>query len=228
MNILVIDASTEIEMTAVFSDGIVSESIKKVNNSHSVTLFESISSSLSGAGIRVRDVGLIGVGTGPGSFTGIRIAVSAARMMAQVLNVPLVGIKTHLFFAHSVPAQQDDYILVAFDAKKERVFGALYKKNLSGIEEIVQPGDYPIRHLSGKTCGGKTVSTGDGAFKYREILNSDLKSHSHIENFLPDGKTACCIVKTVYESSPEDFNDFGNTVPFYARKSDAEVLKNRL
>ncbi len=57
-------------------------------------LFPMLEEMLAGAGLRWPDVGRIGVGTGPGNFTGLRIAVAAARGLALGLGVPAVGVPT--------------------------------------------------------------------------------------------------------------------------------------
>ena len=109
--------------------GTAAETSIVVNTSHSVTLLDTINRCLDTLGLAPGDLNCLGVGVGPGSFTGIRIAVTTARMLAQVLGIPLVGIQTHLLYAVSVRGGRGDNIMIAFDAKKGRVFGALYRKS---------------------------------------------------------------------------------------------------
>ncbi len=99
-----------------------------------MTLFDNIDAALAGAGISATDLQLIGVGIGPGSFTGIRIAVSTARMLAQVLSIPLAGLSSPLIYAASMEALPGEYLMTAFDAKKGRVFGALYRRDGRCVE----------------------------------------------------------------------------------------------
>ena len=95
LNILVIDTSTDIELISLSVNDTIYQFCDNAGMSHSVTMFQNLSSILSQASIGINDIDLIGTGIGPGSFTGIRIAVSAARMFAQILKVPLVGLKSH-------------------------------------------------------------------------------------------------------------------------------------
>lgn len=225
MNKLFIDTSNEIELVSAVSGGKVYETAEIVKKSHSVTLFNNIKAVLENAGLVIGNIHLIGVGIGPGSFTGIRIAVSTARMIAQLLDIPLVGIKTQLIYASSVSALEGENILVAFDAKKQRVFGALYRRGKSPGEcqEIVPPGDYSMDHLVNKAEKDyRTHLVGNGSFKYMSIVKDKLKDSLISEDFLPSARAAFEIIEKEHRKNPDFYSRITNTVPFYARKSDAE------
>ena len=147
MNILVIDTSTGLEFLTVSANGKIFQFCEDAGQSHSVTMFQNISDLLAQASIGIRDIGLLGVGTGPGSFTGIRIAVSTARMFSQILGIPIVGIKSQEIFAASAVSYPDKTVLVAFDAKKLRVFAGVYRVEKSTISEIIEPGDYTMTEV---------------------------------------------------------------------------------
>jgi tRNA threonylcarbamoyladenosine biosynthesis protein TsaB len=229
LKILAIDASTGIELVAVSASGRTADRTAVGQKSHSMTLFTNIESAARDLGIKVKEIELIGVGVGPGSFTGIRIAVSAARMLAQALGVPIVGIKTHLIYACSAVCAVNENIMVAFDAKKERVFGALYRKTADQLApaEIVEPGDYPIDYIIDKCAEeGKTLLAGDGCLKYLDIISKRLKNHELAVGFMPSGLTACMIAEALYRSNPAGCGDYNRILPLYARKSDAETAKD--
>lgn len=228
MNILTIDTSTTAEIITVAKSNQYSNMSKDVEVSHSKTIISSIDQALNNIDLNIKDINLIGVGVGPGSFTGIRIAVSTARMFAQILNTPLVSIPTPLIFATSIEANVDDYILIAFDAKKKRVFGALYKVTANTLqpEEIVKPGDYFIDDLLKMVNKDAFVHMyGDGITKYQhEIENISIKYKNYLE-FLPEAKIVSNLTKSIYENNSEKFKDINNIKPDYTRKSDAEVAK---
>ncbi len=226
MNTLVIETATSTELLAASSGGRTSDRTAASRVSHSVTLFANLDAALGELGIGIRDIELIGVGVGPGSFTGIRIAVSTARMLAQALGRPLVPVKSQLLYAASVAAAPGEYVLVAFDAKKGRVFGALYRFSddpLSPVE-VMPPGDYEIARLTPPARGKRAFAVGDGAEKYRSEIEAHIPECTLLAGFVPSGSVACRIVGDIYATNPDRYADFTAVVPFYARKSDAEVI----
>jgi tRNA A37 threonylcarbamoyladenosine modification protein TsaB len=137
-----------------------------------------------------------------------------------------VGIPTHLLYAVSVDAGIGDNIMIAFDAKKGRVFGALYRKSGSLLPiEIIPPGDYGIEHLmDGIDRSQKSHLIGNGTEKYKQAL-MPLEGGVFRENFVPTGETMCRLVRESYLTDPSKYADYNQIVPCYARKSDAEVAK---
>ena len=228
MNILAIDSATGIELVSVLSKDVISDKTSLAAKSHSVTLFDNIDRALSELNLTIRDIDLIGTGIGPGSFTGIRIAVTTTRMLAQLLRVPLVGIKTHLIYASSLKTDENDNIIIAFDAKKGKIFGAVYRKDkdcLAAIE-VLSPGDYQVNSLINSIDQRyKTILIGDGVEKYYGEFSAGIGEHIFFPDFVPSGETACRLIKKIYQDSPEKFNSINQTVPFYARESDAEIMK---
>ncbi len=147
MNILLLDTATNIEIVALSYNDVVADKTMQTHYSHSVTLFDTIDSACKELNTTIHSIQCIGVGIGPGSFTGIRIAVTTARMLAQILQVPLVGIPTQLLFACAI-VRSNAHCIVAFDAKKGRVFAARYHLiNNSLPQEILPPGDYTVEQL---------------------------------------------------------------------------------
>lgn len=87
---------------------------------------------LAEAGLGWRDLGAIGVGIGPGNFTGIRIAVSAARGLALGLGVPAVGVSAFDLLAHG---QGDGPLLLTLPAPR----GQLYAQRYEGGAPVAAP-----------------------------------------------------------------------------------------
>ncbi len=228
MNILLIDTASEIEIIAASSDRCCRVLTADTGSSHAATLFDAVDRCIASAGFGIRDTGLIAVGRGPGSFTGIRIAVTTARMMAQVLSVPLVGLESQEIYAWSLPSAPSDQLLIAYDAKKGRVFGAAYRKqgDSENLEVLAHPGDYMIGDLMNTlNPAAETISTGNGIRKYWGAVGDRLKKHRHIDRIEPDPARLRTLVLKRYRESPEQYDDFSRTVPLYARKSDAELMK---
>jgi len=223
LNTLIFDTAASLEIVVLDADGRIFASAVENAGVHSAFLFDDIKKLLARAGIKVSDIDLIAVGIGPGSFTGVRIAVSAARALAQALAAPLVGVSTHDIYAASVAARDGEAVLVAFDAKKNRVFGSLFLTKDGLPLVIVPPGDYHIDELL-KKCPVSVVvyAAGNGAERYRKEICGFLKNPQIIANgFTPDGEKISAIVKR--EAAKGD--RCGDVVPFYARKPDVELPK---
>jgi len=232
LNILVIDTSTEIELLALSVNGKIFQYCRNEGMSHSVTMFTNLSSILSQASTGINDIDLIAAGTGPGSFTGIRIAVTTARMLAQILDIPLVGLRSQEIYAASAVISGEKTVLTAFDAKKSKVFAGVYHVKDSITREIIEPGDYFMQELLDSIENpGELICIGDGCAKYIDVIEKSSKekgiSYTYPENFLPDGKAAAELALRKYNECPEIYIDFNNTVPFYTRKSDAETAKDK-
>ncbi len=119
---------------------------------------------LAKAGMGWRDLDLIGVGTGPGNFTGIRISVAAARGLALSLNIPAIGITA---FESADRAQAFPY-WVAVDAPREQVYLQRFDTQrsepklclASGLSEL----DAPLIRVSNTSPGQRAKNIGALAF----------------------------------------------------------------
>jgi len=97
-------------------------------------LFVVAATLLSEAGISTRDISLLGVGRGPGSFTGIRVAVTAAKTLAAVLGVPLVA-PDSLMVTAAGEAERGSAVFAAIDARRGEVYCAVYRLS-EGYPEV--------------------------------------------------------------------------------------------
>jgi len=222
---LLIECATDTAIIAVRNGDIFARRISPDRGSHSVRLFQLIEEALAECGITIHDITLIVAGIGPGSFTGIRIAVASARMIAQVLGIPIVGLDTQMIYAASAGGKPDDSVLVAFDAKKDRVFAALYAIGADSTPvEIVSPGDYYpdelTRHFPNT---GRTIMAGNGTERYEEIFCASAKKPLLIRSFVPDALHAITIAEKMAGENPARYADPASVIPHYARKSDAEM-----
>lgn len=100
---LVIDTATR-QSTVALGRGreLVALSVRTSEHRHGALLLEQIAEVLEGAGNARRDIGAIGVGTGPGSFTGLRVGLATAKTLAYALRVPIFGIPTGRAIARAV------------------------------------------------------------------------------------------------------------------------------
>lgn len=138
MNILAIDSSNLVMGVAVVNENkVLGEHLTNVKKNHSVRLMPAIAQLLQDLELVPADIDRIAVAMGPGSYTGVRIGVTIAKMMAWTLNKELVGVSSL-----EIVAQNGRYFngLIApfFDARRGQVYAGLYKSE-RGIVSCVEP-----------------------------------------------------------------------------------------
>lgn len=104
--------------------------------SHAEKLHVFIDELLSETGLEPGDLSAVAVSEGPGSYTGLRIGVSAAKGLCFALGIPFIAIPTLLSLAHQVEAKEGDYIIPLLDARRMEVYTAGFTKNRSKVFEI--------------------------------------------------------------------------------------------
>ena len=105
------------------TDEIVSSLSENLGRGHAERLMAMIDEVLAARQVELKQIGRIAVGIGPGSFTGIRVGVAAARGFALALNIPVVGVTTLSVLAEMAPARvADQKLAVVIDAKRDEVF----------------------------------------------------------------------------------------------------------
>ncbi len=228
MNILIIDTATNLEYIGVSINGKKAEKAEDIERTHASSLFQNIDETLSEAGGSIHDIEMIATGIGPGSFTGIRIAVTTARMLAQLTGSALMGLYSQDLLAYSADLNDGDYLLTAFDAKKNRVFGAVYLQEGNLLQTAIEPGDYSIEHLL-EYIPPKAIihTTGDGIARFAETIDKSVPQKKHLPELMPKIDPLVKVIEERYKESPGLYRDIGRLTPCYARKSDAEIAKEK-
>lgn len=133
MAVLVCDTATRILSVAVGQNGVpLASTAVDIPRGHSKLLQPTIESVLRAGGVAVGDLKAIGVGVGPGSYTGVRLAVSNAKAMAFALSLPMYTLSTLLAMAEAVVPYACDEATVVMPllfARRNRAFGAIYRKH---------------------------------------------------------------------------------------------------
>ncbi len=148
-------------------------------------------------------------------------------MLAQALGVPLVPVKSQLLYAGLGGGRARRIRPGGLRREKGPRLRRLYRTSDDPLSptEVVAPGDYDIERLCEPARGKRTLAVGDGAEKYRAEIEKRLPECAVLADFMPSGETACRIVGNAYAANPAGYADVGAALPFYARKSDAEVIR---
>lgn len=127
MSILAIDTATQVSSVAVASvDKLAAELTMQAKLTHSETLMPHIKEVLRMANVRKEQLEGIAVSIGPGSFTGLRIGLAAAKAMAYALNLPIVGVSTLKALAYHYPVP-GIRIVSLLDAQKGNAYRESYE-----------------------------------------------------------------------------------------------------
>lgn len=128
---LFLNTSVDFLSVAIVKDGVVLDSFyTKLNNDLSKITLSVIDDMLSRLSISKRDIKRIVCVNGPGSFTGLRIGVTIAKVWAYSLNIDIVGVSSLYVLATGV---EGDYIVPIIDARRGYVYAGIYDKNYNVV-----------------------------------------------------------------------------------------------
>lgn len=210
MNILAMDTSNKALSLALLHDkellGQVTLNIKK---NHSITLMPAIDFLMNSLDMKPTDLDRIVVAQGPGSYTGLRMAVATAKTLAHTLKIELVGVSSLLAL---VPEQVEGLVIPVMDARRNNVYAGFYQSGqsvrpeahlpLAEVLEIAGVADQPV------TFVGETAV-------FAEQIEAALPGVS-VQPTLPD---AAAIGRLGLDPPAQSIHDF---VPNYLKRVEAE------
>ena len=178
MRILSFDTSTKAFSIALFQDQHLVRETRSLSEGfvHAERLHQGIDEIMAEVGWNRSDLDLLGVGIGPGSYTGLRIGSSAAKGMSHALDIPLVGLHTHTVMAEQAKTKVDEGLLCAMlDARRSEVYLCLMETDGTYLRpisnEIIEEGwklDAPDDAV--------VTFFGEGMPKCRSILEKEPSS----------------------------------------------------
>ncbi len=221
---LFIDTATELGSIALYKDDkLLYNNVFSSDLNHLQVLHPAIEKMLKQAKVSLNDIDYFGVDIGPGSFTGIRIGVTAARTFAQTGKKYIFSAPSLDIISKSSP-NYDKLICVALDGKKNRIFTAFYVNKNDFTERIsdyfdIEAGELILKISKYKKKYDEVLFLGSGQENYQDILKKcELKAIFTSEKyFYPQAKNIYfCMDKAKLS------RDYESIIPFYLRKSDAE------
>ena len=196
MLILAFDTATSTATAALVRDG-VPLAERAV---HPRELMRAIDGLLDAAGVVPGELDGVACGVGPGSFTGVRIGLAHARGLALALDVPVAGVSTLAALAAGAPGA-----IAVVDARRSEVFALA-----DGSERCLRPTDLAF--------APGTLLVGDGAVRYRELLESlgGVVPADDSELHLPRARFHALLARS--------FGAADVVLPVYLRTPDAKKL----
>lgn len=141
------------------------------------------------AGYSFKDINAVAVSKGPGSYTGLRIGVSAAKGLCYALNLPLIAVDTLEVLARRITVEDGHTIIPLIDARRMEAYTAVFDSNYYKLKdteaEIITVDTF-------KDISGTIHLLGDGAAKCKDLLSGD-KFIYHEEILFPSAAEMCTV-----------------------------------
>ncbi|MEK7741711.1 MAG: tRNA (adenosine(37)-N6)-threonylcarbamoyltransferase complex dimerization subunit type 1 TsaB, partial [Nitrospirota bacterium] len=199
-----------------------------VKSTHSERLMTEIEHCLKQSGIKISDIDVFAVATGPGSFTGLRIGLSTVKGFSYATGKQIVSVPTLEALAWNFPYSRYP-VCTMLDARKKEVYAALFKweegENFTRLinETSAKPEEFARNALS-VTRDERFIFAGEGAALYRDKI---IEAMGEKAIFASPEKTvpspANVAVLGLKKAKAGEFSEPISLIPMYIRKSEAEV-----
>ena len=212
--ILQIDTALEIAHVSIAREGnVLAQRQNETQNDHAAWLHIAIQEVLEESGIQLDQLNAVGVTAGPGSYTGLRVGMSAAKGICYAKNLPLIAVSSLQLLAAGVKDQAEGVIIPLIDARRDEVYAGYYDSNLNLIRPeqalILQPNCFNDLVEPNK----KIILTGNGASKTLPIVDS--KDFFLIESKHPEKNLALITYEKFYNRA---FADLAYFEPVYLKE----------
>lgn len=219
MNILAIDTSSVNATCAVLCSGILTGEFSICNKkTHSQMLMPMLDDVLKKSSLSIEDIDIFAPCIGPGSFTGLRIGIAAAKELCQARNKKIIGISALDSLAQNI-FFSDKIVCPIMDARRGDVYNALYKNG----EKITPERAICLDELLCELDGKETVFTGDGVLVYREKIEEKMGDFAH---FAPPmhmlSRASSISYLAAKKAENGEFDDYHTILPVYLRTCQAE------
>ncbi|MCZ7529333.1 MAG: tRNA (adenosine(37)-N6)-threonylcarbamoyltransferase complex dimerization subunit type 1 TsaB [Acidimicrobiia bacterium] len=224
MHVLAIDTATaQVGVAIGVGDHVAGEVRLVGGRRHAEHLVPVVERLCDDTGVRLDRLAAIGVGVGPGLFTGLRVGVATAKMLARVLRVPMVAVGSLDLVAHPL-RHADRQIAAVLDARRSEVFYGRYRTVPGGVLRIGDPTVVPPEDVVGDLLsrGVETLLAGDGVSAHPEVF-TDVDRAEWAGPTFDFPSPASLVALTAHRVEREDFAQPAEVVPVYLRAADARI-----
>ncbi|MEG1285389.1 MAG: tRNA (adenosine(37)-N6)-threonylcarbamoyltransferase complex dimerization subunit type 1 TsaB [Romboutsia sp.] len=225
MKVLGIDTSSMATSIAVIEDNkLICEYTVNTKKTHSQKIMPMIENMLESSDLNIKEIDMIAVSIGPGSFTGLRISMATAKAIAHVRNLPIVAVNSLENLACNMNLC-DKKICSILDAQRTQVYTAKYKFENNELVELEEVDVLEIEELINNLnqSNEEWIIVGEAVYKYEELIkkssNIQIPAPSHN---VTKASSLCSLAVEKYKKNI-DVHDCYTINPMYIRKSQAEV-----
>ncbi len=176
MLILAFETSAK-AVSVALHDGekLLAESYQNTGLTHSQTLMSMAQDLLTNCGLGAKDVTHLAVAAGPGSFTGVRIGVAAAKGFGWGAELPVYGVSTLESMALNLGAYEG-YVCACMDARRSQVYNALFRASAGTLERVSEDRAISLEELKQELepLQGPIFLVGDGAMLTYNTLSGEI------------------------------------------------------
>ena len=215
MKVLAFDTSSKALSLAILEDKqVLAETTINIKKNHSITLMPAIDFLMASLDWTPKDLDRIVVAEGPGSYTGLRIAVATAKTLAHTLNIELVGMSSLLAL---VPYQQEGLFVPLMDARRNNVYAGFYEN----VKPVMPEAHLPFERVIELINGASQVTFVGEVGPFVE----QIQEHLPRTNFKETLPNAANLALWAWDKEAASLHDF---VPNYLKRVEAEEnwLKN--
>lgn len=221
MKILSITTATNHLSVALNDEDKIWEKNEEDHRNHSEHLDPLINELLKENNLTLKDIDRFAVAEGPGSYTGLRIGITTAKMFASILNKDLVGVSTLAALANGA---SDGLIVSELDARNKNFFAGVYRKADGKLENLVPDGHYHLDDLMNKVkelgLSEQVIFVGSSIEKYQDEIKDLLGSDNFTQDAGDNQIHASEIGKLALNKEAVDPDKM---VPKYLRRTQAEM-----
>lgn len=225
MRILAIDTSSQVASAAILEDDkLLGEITINHPKTHSQKLMPIIQSLCESLGLKIKDMDMIAVSGGPGSFTGVRIGLSAAKALAHPFDLPVVMISSLKGLAYNLPGYEG-IICPILDARRGEVYTAAYRWQSDTLITMIDDQPMLLDELLERFKEGhaqRIVFLGDAAEKFKDQIHSVLGARAVIAPPSHSMQKASSIAMAALRNR-ESAVRYDEVKANYLRRSEAEV-----
>jgi tRNA threonylcarbamoyladenosine biosynthesis protein TsaB len=225
--ILAIDTATWNCGVALLREGVVlAERAERTTSNHAGTLPRLVAETLAAAGERLERDDAIAVTIGPGSFTGLRIALGFAKGLVFAGGYRLVGVPTLDALALAAPPVPGRLCAV-LDARKREVYAAVYQRDAASLVRLGEPRAVAAETLAG-ALGGPCTFIGDAVEAYGEVFRTVLGGHATLLPSASHPPRAAIVARLAAArlAATGAGDDVESLAPMYLRPPEAELLQS--
>jgi tRNA threonylcarbamoyladenosine biosynthesis protein TsaB len=192
-------------------------SLKEQNDekySHSTKLHSFIEQVLIDAKINIKQLSAVAVSKGPGSYTGLRIGVTAGKGLCYALGIPLISLSTLLILAKQIKLKNDGLIIPLIDARRNEVYSSVYDFSYNKIRKEM-PEIIDENSFGNLASENKLYFIGNGQEKCKRLIKNNSNLIFSNINSLPSSNEMALLSFEKFKNSK--FEDIAYFEPEYLK-----------